>query len=122
MFFRQNYTQKKRYRIGCFCAASNVTGIITDTNHVTALLHKYGALAFWDFATAGKLIYGKGVEDEYVRVRVCVCVCVGMVRVGVEKDIQIYFISYCPTTKLRPQKYFADFLKHADAYDILQNY
>ncbi|PIK46255.1 hypothetical protein BSL78_16883 [Apostichopus japonicus] len=49
----KNYTQKKRYRIGCFCAASNVTGIITDTNHVTALLHKYGALAFWDFATAG---------------------------------------------------------------------
>ena len=28
-------------------------GVITDTVSVTALLHSYGALAFWDFATGG---------------------------------------------------------------------
>ena len=39
--------------IGCFSAASNVTGILTDTNAVTACLHRYDALAFWDYATAG---------------------------------------------------------------------
>jgi len=39
--------------IGCFSAASNVTGILTDTNAVTACLHRNGALAFWDYATAG---------------------------------------------------------------------
>ena len=39
--------------IGCFSVASNVTGILTDTNAVTACLHRYDALAFWDYATAG---------------------------------------------------------------------
>ncbi|MBY8887051.1 aminotransferase class V-fold PLP-dependent enzyme [Streptomyces sp. PTM05] len=40
-------------RIGSMSAASNVTGIVTDTDSVSALLHSYGALAFWDYATAG---------------------------------------------------------------------
>ena len=39
--------------IGCFSAASNVTGTLTDTNAATACLHRYDALAFWDYATAG---------------------------------------------------------------------
>ena len=39
--------------IGSFSAASNVTGIVSDTHTVTRLLHRYGALAFWDFAAAG---------------------------------------------------------------------
>jgi len=38
---------------GSFCAASNVSGIITQTEKVTALLKRYGALAFWDYAAAG---------------------------------------------------------------------
>ncbi|XP_015764731.1 PREDICTED: uncharacterized protein LOC107343660 [Acropora digitifera] len=42
--------------IGCFSAASNVTGILTDTNAVTACLHRYDALAFWDYATAGPYV------------------------------------------------------------------
>ena len=46
--------------IGCFSAASNVTGILTDTNAVTACLHRNGALAFWDYATAGKEITKRG--------------------------------------------------------------
>eukprot|EP00118_Oscarella_pearsei_P017421 m.172220 g.172220 ORF g.172220 m.172220 type:complete len:899 (+) comp39084_c0_seq8:2372-5068(+) len=41
-----------RLLIGCFSACSNITGILTDTITVTAILHKYKALAFWDYATA----------------------------------------------------------------------
>ncbi|MGW5718697.1 aminotransferase class V-fold PLP-dependent enzyme [Amycolatopsis sp. NPDC003865] len=40
-------------RIGSFSAASNVTGILTDTDRVAALLHSRGALSFWDYAAAG---------------------------------------------------------------------
>jgi selenocysteine lyase/cysteine desulfurase len=43
-------------RIGAFSAASNVTGILTDTDAVTRLLHAHGALAFWDFAAAGPYV------------------------------------------------------------------
>jgi selenocysteine lyase/cysteine desulfurase len=38
--------------IGAFSAASNVTGILTDTDRISALLHRHGALAFWDYAAA----------------------------------------------------------------------
>ncbi|HEY7583658.1 MAG TPA: aminotransferase class V-fold PLP-dependent enzyme, partial [Acidimicrobiia bacterium] len=43
-------------RIGSFSAASNVTGIITDTSAISALLHKHGALSFWDFAAAAPYV------------------------------------------------------------------
>jgi selenocysteine lyase/cysteine desulfurase len=36
--------------VGAFSAASNVTGIVTDTDAVTALLKRHGALAIWDYA------------------------------------------------------------------------
>jgi selenocysteine lyase/cysteine desulfurase len=39
-------------KIGAFSAASNVTGIVSDTTGITRLLHHHGALAFWDFAAA----------------------------------------------------------------------
>ncbi|MEN3359286.1 MAG: hypothetical protein V7637_3268 [Mycobacteriales bacterium] len=39
-------------RIGSVSAASNVTGIVTDADPVTALLHRYGALAVWDYTAA----------------------------------------------------------------------
>ncbi|KUN18842.1 aminotransferase [Streptomyces antibioticus] len=42
--------------IGCMSAASNVTGILTDTDAVAALLHRHGALSFWDFASAGPYV------------------------------------------------------------------
>lgn len=42
----------RRLRIGSFSAASNVTGIISDSRAVTALLHQHGALSFWDYAAA----------------------------------------------------------------------
>src|SRR5512135_2657875 len=40
-------------KIGSFSAASNVTGIESDTLAVTAALHRGGALSFWDFPAAG---------------------------------------------------------------------
>jgi selenocysteine lyase/cysteine desulfurase len=43
-------------RIGSFSAASNVTGILTDVRAVSALLHRHGALAFWDYAAAGPYV------------------------------------------------------------------
>ncbi len=38
--------------IGSFSAASNVTGLICDVDRITDLLHQYGALSVWDYATA----------------------------------------------------------------------
>ncbi|MEZ5227371.1 MAG: aminotransferase class V-fold PLP-dependent enzyme [Acidimicrobiales bacterium] len=43
-------------KIGSFSAASNVTGILTDTAAVSATLHQHGALAFWDFAAAAPYV------------------------------------------------------------------
>jgi selenocysteine lyase/cysteine desulfurase len=43
-------------KIGSFSAASNVTGIISDTHAITRLLHRHGALAFWDFAAAAPYV------------------------------------------------------------------
>jgi selenocysteine lyase/cysteine desulfurase len=39
-------------KIGAFSAASNVTGIMTDTRAISSLLHRHGALAVWDYAAA----------------------------------------------------------------------
>ncbi len=51
----------KRYasrslKIGSFSAASNVTGIISDTRAVASLLHQRGALSLWDFAAAAPYV------------------------------------------------------------------
>lgn len=43
-------------RIGSFSAASNVTGIVTDTDAVARLLHQHGALAFFDYAAAAPYV------------------------------------------------------------------
>lgn len=40
-------------KIGSFSAASNVTGVKTETAPVAMMLHRHGALSFWDFAAAG---------------------------------------------------------------------
>ncbi|MFD1381985.1 aminotransferase class V-fold PLP-dependent enzyme [Rhodanobacter aciditrophus] len=47
--------QHKRL-IGSFSAASNVTGILTDQDGIAALLHRYNALSFWDFAAAAPYV------------------------------------------------------------------
>jgi selenocysteine lyase/cysteine desulfurase len=43
-------------RIASFSAASNVTGIVTDTHAVSQLLHAHGALSFWDYAAAAPYV------------------------------------------------------------------
>jgi selenocysteine lyase/cysteine desulfurase len=40
-------------KIGSFSAASNVTGIVTDVERASAVLHRHGALSCWDYAAAG---------------------------------------------------------------------
>jgi len=54
-------------KIGSFSAASNVTGIVTDTQRVSALLHAHGALSFWDYAAAAPYVdidmYGGQDQD-----------------------------------------------------------
>jgi len=44
--------QRRPVKIGSFSAASNVTGIKTDTDRITRLLKKHGAYACWDYAAA----------------------------------------------------------------------
>ena len=43
-------------KIGTFSAASNVTGVVSDTIGVARLLHEHGALSFWDFAAAAPYV------------------------------------------------------------------
>jgi len=43
-------------KIGSFSAASNVTGIVSDTQRVSSLLHRHGALSFWDCAAAAPYV------------------------------------------------------------------
>ncbi|KZL17421.1 aminotransferase class V-fold PLP-dependent enzyme [Pseudovibrio sp. WM33] len=53
-------------KIGSFSAASNVTGVKTDVDTVARLLHKHGALSFWDYAAAAPYvgIDMAGAQDE----------------------------------------------------------
>lgn len=46
----------RELKIGSFSAASNVTGIISDVRAISILLHRYGALSFWDFAAAAPYV------------------------------------------------------------------
>lgn len=51
----QKYENRK-LKIGAFSAASNVTGLLTDVNSVSILMHKAGGLAFFDYATAAPYV------------------------------------------------------------------
>jgi selenocysteine lyase/cysteine desulfurase len=46
----------RRLKIGSFSAASNVTGVISDVRAISILLHRHGALSFWDFAAAAPYV------------------------------------------------------------------
>ena len=43
-------------KIGSFSAASNVTGIVSNSCDIADLLHRHGALSFWDFAAAAPYV------------------------------------------------------------------
>ena len=52
----KNFSSKEyaeNTKLGCFSAASNVTGVITDVNKLCVLMHKYNGLAFFDYACGG---------------------------------------------------------------------
>ncbi|HEY5950009.1 MAG TPA: aminotransferase class V-fold PLP-dependent enzyme, partial [Kofleriaceae bacterium] len=51
-------------KIGSFSAASNVTGIATDTRAISTLLHSHNALSFWDYAAAGPYVQISMREDD----------------------------------------------------------
>ena len=46
----------RKVKIGSFSAASNVTGIRSDVNSISQLLHSHGALSFWDYAAAAPYV------------------------------------------------------------------
>jgi selenocysteine lyase/cysteine desulfurase/tRNA(Ile)-lysidine synthase TilS/MesJ len=48
--------QHRKYKIGSFIAGSNINGILTDVKAVTRLLKSYGALSFFDYATAAPYV------------------------------------------------------------------
>ncbi len=43
-------------KIGSFSAASNVTGIHSGTRSISTVLHRHGALAFWDYGAAAPYV------------------------------------------------------------------
>ncbi len=54
-------------KIGSFSAASNVTGIISNTAEISTLLHSHGALSFWDFAASAPYVtidMGSGTDPS----------------------------------------------------------
>nr|WP_010133227.1 aminotransferase class V-fold PLP-dependent enzyme [Microbulbifer agarilyticus] len=48
--------QGRAVKVGSFSAASNVTGLKTDTVAVSRLLHRYDAIACWDYAAAAPYV------------------------------------------------------------------
>ncbi|MBN2415547.1 aminotransferase class V-fold PLP-dependent enzyme [bacterium] len=52
----QDPAYENRMRIGSFSAASNVTGIISPVHTIARLLHKYNALACFDYAASAPYV------------------------------------------------------------------
>jgi selenocysteine lyase/cysteine desulfurase len=48
--------QGERTLYGSFSAASNVTGLRSDTGAVSELMHRYGGRVFWDYAAAAPYV------------------------------------------------------------------
>ena len=55
--------QGKARILASFSAASNVTGLLTDTRRVGALVHRYGGWVLWDYAAAAPYV-GIDVADK----------------------------------------------------------
>ncbi|MES9875295.1 MAG: aminotransferase class V-fold PLP-dependent enzyme, partial [Candidatus Sedimenticola sp. 6PFRAG7] len=52
----QDPSYQNRLRIGSFSAASNVTGMRSPVDDIARLLHRYNALAFFDFAACAPYV------------------------------------------------------------------
>lgn len=52
----QRHKDRPSLKIGSFTAASNLTGTLVDDRAITALLHRNGALSFWDYATGASYL------------------------------------------------------------------
>jgi selenocysteine lyase/cysteine desulfurase len=52
----QDPAHHEQRRIGSFAAASNVTGMLTPVHEIAALLHRYGALACFDYAASAPYV------------------------------------------------------------------
>ena len=51
-----NHNQIQKHIICTFNAASNVTGIRTDVDTISSLVHQYHGWIFWDYASAAPYI------------------------------------------------------------------
>ena len=51
-----NKFKTRKIKIGSFSAASNVTGLITDVDSISILIHKAGGVVIFDYATAAPYI------------------------------------------------------------------
>lgn len=61
--------QDRPLKITSFSAASNVTGIISPVASITALVHRYGFLSFWDYAAGGPYLpinVSGASHDDYI--------------------------------------------------------
>ena len=47
------YKKQERVLIGAFSMGDEISGVLNDPQQMTALLHAYGALAVWDYSSAG---------------------------------------------------------------------
>ncbi len=51
-----HYFISQRTLIGAFNAGSNITGVLTDVDRVSSLMHMYGGFVFWDYAAAAPYV------------------------------------------------------------------
>ena len=49
----KKYKSDPRRKIGSFAKSSNITGVLTDCHLVSTLMHQYGGIVMWDYATGG---------------------------------------------------------------------
>ena len=52
----QHYSKLKKRIICSLNAASNITGIFTDVDSISTLVHSYSGVIFWDYATAAPYV------------------------------------------------------------------
>lgn len=55
---------KNRLKIGAFSAASNVSGILTKTKEIAAIMHEHQGLIFFDYAACGPYVKIDMMQDD----------------------------------------------------------